>query len=625
MIVTSTPILKNIEEGTTNRAEWLEGKVVSYDHASELYLLRYYDSTSTDDAEDEEQVFCAEALKKIACYHENEEGEEDDDAYQQGEDRPDSPLQVDHDVVDNTSLSPNAIEADETQDENDTIQVDTRDLEMEEEEKDLEEGMVQHGGGATEGDKRGVYPHWGTGGRYGNSQAKRNSKVKVNFENYGSRVTPVSNNWCTDIVQLYSPSTKFCCNKPSDKGFFAILWKLPLLLLGVFSAFTQAILSVVQTGTEKNTTDSDLLQTINKLVQGLEDYSSRVQNNKEVYARLEFTIAIDPTTIKQEAPPLPIIAETCPLPALEVVDAAQFKESFSRFVSLITTPLTYITRSMEHFNYVVECLSPEGKAALMCMTEMGVNTLGGGGVGKASALGNLLTSQKGTGNYSTHYLGPLENDLTKLNKRDYELTHLSFGLSELLVGFQLGATQSEAGLEGSTRPMTTNRSTVVLLSKSLKCPSAFLDCMQRVLLHMTGDLRASDITYCDQQISLLRPLKFGHIERYNQVQVTGLIRSIADLIVKLYRHEWAAILQTLFQEPPFTFMHQGTYIKITTKKGLEDHLATIRSTEDLRSIWASLACHRKKRGTKDLGIINKSGKLGISPSYPNVENASGHF
>jgi hypothetical protein len=176
MIVTSTPILKNIEEGTTNRAEWLEGKVVSYDHASELYLLRYYDSTSTDDAEDEEQVFCAEALKKIACYHENEEGEEDDDAYQQGEDRPDSPLQVDHDVVDNTSLSPNAIEADETQDENDTIQVDTRDLEMEEEEKDLEEGMVQHGGGQLRG-TRGAYIRTGAlGGDM--ATAKQNATPK---------------------------------------------------------------------------------------------------------------------------------------------------------------------------------------------------------------------------------------------------------------------------------------------------------------------------------------------------------------------------------------------------------------------------------------------------------------
>lgn len=587
---------------------------MKYDPETQYYELRYFNAPETYDGEDVESATLDQVRQHIKEYEDDHESEEEEESYTPTEDVPDSPLRVDTVGGGSAYLSTNRIEPDDTENEDGQLLEEERDHEMEEEEGDLEEGVgdwEENTREGRDGDKRSVHPHWGSGGRYGNAQFKRFSKVEINHQPEEARVKPIHSQWCTDIVQIYSPSTKFFCNKPASKGFFKVLWKLPLLLLGVMSAFTMAILNVVQSGTKEATTNSDLVERIKKLVQALEDYSSRVEDSTEVYARLEFTIAIDHETIEKEAPPLPIIGDTCPLPAMEIVGAVAFKKSFTTFVSHITTPLRYISQSVHHFRDCTKWLSPEGKAALMCVMEMGVNTLGGGGCGKATALGNLLGSQKGTGKYSENYLGPLATDLTKLSKKDYAMSHLSFGLSDTLVGFRVGVPQGETEEDETTFTVTSNRSTEVLLSKTLKCPSAFLDCMQRVLVHMTGDNRsANNVTNNDRGISLLQPLKFVRLENYDTVQVTAVIRAIADQIVKLYRQEWAAILGTLFVKPPFTLVHFGNSTRVRTKADLERILATLRSIADMDNLWQPLACHRKgvRAKNQDMTMIEKRGK-----------------
>lgn len=587
------------------------GEVISFDSSNNLYLLRYDNAPpATDvDGRDEEQVSYQTALSRISDFDEriDSDHEEDDympprrfvDVHEDSSDDDDDFLEcIDSPLrVDATSTSTPSLIAPDDHHSPDEDQVfdEPFDHAMEEEELDLSEGMVLQEGVTQEGDKRSVYPQWGSAGRFGNAQSKRFSKVDINFEDYGNRATHVCNHRCTDIAQMYSPQTKYCCNKPSNLGYFSHLWKLPFLMLSALSSFYLAILTAVQTVTKESSTVPFLFEKISLLAQSLEDCSSRVTNSTQIYARLEFTIAIDHATILDEAPPLPIVAHTCPLPALELVESAVFKHSFCSLVALVITPLRHITRSVSHFKDAIDFVSPKGKASLMCCVEMGQNILGGGGGGKASLVGNLLTAQRGTGHYNYNYLAPLKTDLIKLSKKDHQLTGLCFGLSEQLAGFQVVTAESGAGEDQFNFEVTSNRSTVIQFSKSLKCPESFLDCLQRILVLMSGGLRGGGRAACVQDgISFLQPLSFDHIAAYNRVQVTQLIGSVAGLVVRLYRHEWAAILAPLFADPPFTILLSGVPTRVHTRSELESLLATIRSTEDLATTFSALAVHRKK-------------------------------
>jgi hypothetical protein len=371
---------KELEANAWSAAMSMKGKVISYNPSTKRYLLRYFDAPDNegegewkDDRTgvDEEILGRAEVLLRMETHMMYEETEEEEEEYVQGWERPESPLHIDSGD-------------DDDDDEGEITDMTTSEIapEHEEGEHEMDEEETNNERISHEGDKRSVYPQWGTGGKWGNAQSKRFSKVTFDFGGYGPRVNTVQNHRCTDIAQLYSPQTKYFCNKPSNRGFHAGLWKLPMAILGFFSDFYQAILSVIKPKRGRTTTLTGVIHSIIQLVQGLEDYSSRVNETDMVYARMEFTIAIDHETIATQAPPLPITSETCPLSALEVVEAAVFKERFSNFVSVITTPLSHITQSASHFQAVVDFVGPQGKAALMCLTEMGVNTLGGGGVWK---------------------------------------------------------------------------------------------------------------------------------------------------------------------------------------------------------------------------------------------------
>jgi hypothetical protein len=529
----------------------------------------------------------------MAQFELREESEDDEDAHMPGPASPQSPLLVDMDA---TSSSPHTfIAPDDHHVPDDPSHEESVDHAMEEEELDTADGMVLQEGVTQEGDKRSVYPQWGTAGRWGNAQSKRCSKVDINFNGHGNRAIPFCNCRCTDIAQMHSPQTKHCCNKPSNLVFFSRLWKLPFLLLAVFSSFCSAIFTVVQSASKESPTTPSLFQKISHMVKFLEDCSSRVTEIADVCARLEFTIAIDHETMATEAPPLPIVTDTCPLPALEVVEAAVFRESFARLVALITSPLRCITQSEAHFKSVIALVTPQGKASLMCCVEMGQNILGGGGGGKSSLVGNMLAAQRGTGAHKDKFLAPLESDLIKLSEKDCKLTGLSFGLSDQLVGFKVVSPTSATGDDMLSFGVTSNRSTAVLFSKSLKCSSHFLECLQRILVLMSGGLRCDGhVTHVEEVISFLQPLTFVHIATCNCTQVNQLIRSIADQVVNLHRHEWAAILRTLFTDPPFVINLCGVSTRVRTRAELEALLATIRSTEDLRTLWEPLAVHRKR-------------------------------
>jgi hypothetical protein len=70
-------------------------------------------------------------------------------------------------------------------------------------------------------------------------------------------------------------------------------------------------------------------------------------------------------------------------------------------------------------------------------------------------------------------------------------------------------------------------------------------------------------------------------------------------------------LKTLFVDPPFTIIINGTNRRVANGEELKVLLASIRSTEDIRNVWSPLGCRRKRpiSGTvQDNRDVNDTGK-----------------
>ena len=446
--------------------------------------------------------------------------------------------------------------------------------------------------------QRAAYPQLGTTGWIGNAQNKPYFKLEVNNDPSGARVIPSSTSRCTPMAQMYMPFAKFFPNKVLNINFFKSIWTLTLLCLQCFSPLHTAIFSRLRTTTTKKKPTmkrhsdpvSSLTTSLKLLVQCLQDYDESIKSQEQIYSRWEVTLTFDLSVIEEEVPTLPIQPGTCPLDALVVVDSASFRKGFSNFLSLMTVPLGAISKSESSFGDVRAMISPNAKAAIICLIEMAVNTVGGGGVGKASILGTLLKDHP-PGSYHGRYLSPLPSDLTKIIRRDYSITGLCYGISPDFLGFQYVHDETT-----DLRAVTISKTTEIEVSKYLKCPNSFLDCLQRIFGSMVS-APPNAVEHSPTNVSFLQELEFPRIADYNLVQVQQLFKSIAGFLLKLYRSEWAYIIASKCQSFPFTITSvDGQEHVVSSAADLQPHLVAIRCEQTLNLVWPQIKPHLKPGG-----------------------------
>jgi hypothetical protein len=442
------------------------------------------------------------------------------------------------------------------------------------------------GGQATQ---RAAYPQLGTTGFIGNAQNKPYFKLEVNKDQSGARVIPVSTTRCTPMAQMYMPFAKFFPNKVLNVNFFSSIWRLTLLCLQWFSPLHSVIFERLKTNTKKDKTDtvSALTTLLKQLVQCLQDYDESIVSKGQIYSRWEVTITFDLSTLDEEVPTLPIQPGTCPLDALVVVDSVSFRKRFSSFLSLMTVPLGALAKSKSSLADVRAMITPNAKAAIICLIEMAVNTVGGGGVGKASVLGTLLKRHP-PGSYDGRFLSPLSSDLTKISRKDHCITGLCFGISPDFLGFQYVLDETT-----HLTAVTISKTTEFDVSKYLKCPNSFLECMQRIFGSMVS-APPNAVEHSQTKVSFLQELEFPRIAGYNLVQVRQLFKSIAGFLLKLYRSEWANIIAHKCQGFPFNIKDvDGQPHVVSSAAGLQPHLVAIRCDRTLNRVWPWIKPHLK--------------------------------
>jgi hypothetical protein len=435
--------------------------------------------------------------------------------------------------------------------------------------------------------QRAAYPQLGTAGHLGNAQTKPFFRVKINRDFNGARVHPVHTDRLTRIAQMYMPFTRFFFNKTTEQGFFNSLWRVRMLCLQCLSPFHTAIFSNLPDDPrtkKKRRVDpvTELTQLLTQLVKSLEDYHESIVTQDLIYSRWEVTIEIDLSASNEVVPTLPILPGTCPLDALVVVDAASFRASFSNLLSLMITPLSTMALSESSFDDVRAMTSPNAKAAIICVIEMAVNTLGGGGVGKNSILG-LLLKKHTRGIYDSRFLAPLSSDLTTISRQDHLVTGLFFGLSPEYLGFQCEHDEAT-----DSTSVTISKTLEFQVSKTLRCPKLFLDCLQRIFGQMVS-AGPHVVEHSLQTVSFLQEVEFPRIQQYNAVQVQQLFKSIAGFLLKLYRNEWADIIASKCENFPFqiTAADEQDYT-VSSPSDLKPHLIGIRCDRTLTSVWSSI-------------------------------------
>jgi hypothetical protein len=450
--------------------------------------------------------------------------------------------------------------------------------------------------------QRATYPQFGTTGHLGNAQNKPYLKLKVNHASGGVRVIPVATTRCTPMAQMYMPFAKFFPNKVLFTNFFKSIWQLTLLCLQCFSPLHTAVFKRLRSNSKKRSkVDSDpvssFMSLLKILVQCLEDYKESILSQDQMYSRWEITITIDLSALDEEVPTLPILPGNCPLDALVVVEVVSFRTCFSNFLCLMTRPLGAIANDESSFTDMRALLSPNAKAAIICLIEMAVNTVGGGGVGKASILGKLL-HQKTPGSYDNIFLSPLSSDLTKISRTDHLVTGLFFGISPDFLGFQYEfeeATDCDA--------VTISKTTEYHVSKFLKCPNSFLECLQQIFGRMVS-APPNDVEHSHQTVSFLQELEFPRIAGYNLVQVKELFKAIAGFLLKLYRSEWASIIASKCSDFPFDIPSaDGLLFAVSSAADLYPHLVGICCDRTLNRVWPWIKPHLTTGSTDKQKIV----------------------
>jgi len=444
--------------------------------------------------------------------------------------------------------------------------------------------------GESQATQRAAYPQLGTTGCIGNAQNKPYFKLRVNNDQSGARVIPISTSRCTPMAQMYMPFAKFFPNKVLNINFFSSIWQLTRLCLQCFSPLHNVMFKRFRTTAPKGYPDpvSVLTTLLKQLVQSLQDYDESIVSQDKLYSRWEVTIALDLSAEDEKVPTLPIQPGTCPLDALVVVDSVAFKKSFSNFLSLMTVPLGALAKSESSFGDVRAMISPNAKATIICLIEMAVNTLGGGGVGKTSILGTLLKGHP-PGSYDGRFLSPLSSDLTKISRKDHQITGLCFGISPDFLGFQYMPNENM-----DLSAVTISNTTVFDVSRYLKCPKEFLECLQRIFGRMVS-AAPNAVEHSQTKVSFLQELEFPRIAGYNLVQVQGLFKAIAGFLLKLYRSEWAHIIASKCAGFPFTITSvDGQVHTVASRADLQPHLVAIRCERTLNLVWPGIKPYLKR-------------------------------
>jgi hypothetical protein len=558
--------------------------VLSYDEESQVFCVRYVDM----DGRSYTDVY--ENLSEVKAHLDNPHPSEDEDAA-----RNDDYNTVED--VDDESLQPPVVETDDASEDsfvpsvNEEATGDDDEIlaEIENPEVALADGVPEtdsrtRGGPST---KRATYPQVGTTGRFGNAQDKPFFRVQVSHDMDGCRVIPILTQRCTRMAQMYMPFAKHFINKATNLAFFKSLWRLTLLCLQCFSPLHTVIFSEIQANAKHPDPVKELTGLLKQVVQSLEDYKESLTSEQSMYSRWEVTIEIDLSAPEEEVPTLPIQPGTCPLDALVVVEASKFRSSLSNFLYHLITPLRTIAMSDSTFRDVSAVASPNAKAGIICLIEMAVNTLGGGGVGKSSVLGILLKDHA-PGSYDSRYLSPLVSDLTKISHKDHLVTGLLYGISPEFIGFQYEldeATDSTA--------VTISKTTEFHVSRSLRCAHSFLECLQRIFGRMTFAAPTA-VAQSQQTVSFLQAVEFPRIAVYNVVQVKQLLEHIAVFLLKLYRSEWADIIASKCSNFPFTITStDGQDYHVSSPAQLFPHLVGICSDRTFNLVWPSLKSHLK--------------------------------